>query len=172
MDPIIDVYNACSERLPPTPSKFHYMFNIRDIGRIVEGVCLATPDKMTQPENVVRLLRHEIVRIFSDRLIDSTDRKVVESKIEESVSSHFGAFREAVMKDPLIYGDFRYALDRIQEGEDPRLYEDMDDFKTIRVIFDNLLEEYNTDNKAMTLVLFESALAHLVRVFRIIRMHI
>eukprot|EP00944_MAST-04C_sp_MAST-4C-sp1_P015339 g15339.t1 len=32
MDPLLDVYNTCRERLPATPSKFHYLFNIRDIG--------------------------------------------------------------------------------------------------------------------------------------------
>merc|ERR1711871_1520027 len=44
------------------------------------------------------------------------------------------------------------------------------DYKTIRKIFDNVLDEYNIDNKPMSLVLFETALAHLIRVFRIIRL--
>ena len=170
MDPIIETYNACCERLPATPSKFHYVFNIRDVSRVVEGLCLATPDKIETVDQAVRLLRHEIVRIFSDRLVDSIDRAVVDGRIEETLSSHFGSQKENALQDPLIFGDFRMALERLQEEEDPRLYEDMGDYKSIRTIFDAVLDEYNIDNKPMSLVLFESALAHLVRVFRIIRL--
>ena len=41
----LDLYNAVVRDLPPTPSKFHYLFNLRDLSRIYNGLCLTTPDK-------------------------------------------------------------------------------------------------------------------------------
>ena len=33
----IEVYNRVSNELRPTPSKFHYTFNLRDVSRLVQG---------------------------------------------------------------------------------------------------------------------------------------
>ena len=64
-----------SLHLPPTPSKFHYIFTMNDLGKIVEGCCLATPDKFTKDSQVIRLWRNECTRIFTDRLTHSDDIK-------------------------------------------------------------------------------------------------
>ncbi|CAE7170359.1 DHC1, partial [Symbiodinium pilosum] len=52
----------------------------------------------------------------------------------------------------------------------PRVYEDLGSWESIRPIFDGILELYNGDNSPMNLVLFNDALAHLVRLHRIIRL--
>jgi len=33
------VFHAVAENLKPTPSKSHYTFNLRDISKIMQGVC-------------------------------------------------------------------------------------------------------------------------------------
>jgi len=43
----INIYNSCKEKLPRTPTKFHYTFNLRDLSRIYEGLYLSTPDKIS-----------------------------------------------------------------------------------------------------------------------------
>eukprot|EP00965_Chrysotila_dentata_P111999 3703750-Pleurochrysis_carterae.AAC.3 len=65
----MDVFSAIVQTLPPTPAKFHYIFNLRDLSRITEGVMQATPDKCNAVADVVRLMRHELLRIFYDRLV-------------------------------------------------------------------------------------------------------
>ena len=172
---LLNVYTHVQERLPPTPSKFHYIFTIRDVGRVIEGCCLATPDKFIKDSQVIRLWRNECTRLFCDRLTTAEDINVVSLKIEEQINDHFGSIRDEVMKDPLVFGDFSLAIERLRtdEGdsyEDPQLYEDQGTYVEVRKTFDDALEEYNILQKPMSLVLFQSALEHLTRVYRIMRL--
>ena len=43
------VYAAVAEKLPATPAKFHYVFTLRDLGRVFQGLCAVTPEMITEP---------------------------------------------------------------------------------------------------------------------------
>ena len=45
-DLTLELYNFICEKLPPTPSRFHYVFNLRDLSRVYEGLLLSTADKV------------------------------------------------------------------------------------------------------------------------------
>jgi len=53
--------------------KFHYIFNLRDLSRVYEGMSLLTQDKLPKKEDIVRLWRHECQRVFLDRLVTEED---------------------------------------------------------------------------------------------------
>ena len=61
----------------PTPSKSHYVFNLRDFARVVRGVLLVPGSHMTEGDKLTRLWVHEVYRVFYDRLIDDSDRYCV-----------------------------------------------------------------------------------------------
>ena len=44
-DATLELFSRVLERLPPTPSRFHYVFNLRDLSRVYEGLLRATPDR-------------------------------------------------------------------------------------------------------------------------------
>ena len=170
-DATLKFFAAIVERLPPTPSKFHYIFNLRDLGRVYEGLCLATPDTVASPDAFVRLWRNEVLRVFSDRLISEADAALVGELLAEQVRGSYRDAADRALADPICYGDFRGAVARITDGrEDARLYTDLGGYAEVRAIADAVLEAYNEDHKAMSLVLFEMALEHLTRIHRIIRM--
>lgn len=168
---LLQFFEFTLERLPPTPSKFHYIFNLRDLGRVCEGICMATPDKFDKAAGLVRLWRSEIKRIFCDRLTCDADSTLVDGAISTILKESFSAESDYALVDPIIFGDYADCIGRItgQSTEDARLYQDMESYKRIRSIFDEALETYNLDNKPMTLVLFEMALEHLSRILRIIK---
>ena len=41
----IEVYNSISAELLPTPAKFHYTFNLRDISKVFQGMLMISPVK-------------------------------------------------------------------------------------------------------------------------------
>jgi dynein heavy chain, axonemal len=41
----INLYSIISEKLPRTPVKFHYIFNLRDLSKVYEGIMQSTVDK-------------------------------------------------------------------------------------------------------------------------------
>jgi len=164
----LDLYNFIIEKLPPTPSRFHYVFNLRDLARVFEGLMLSTPDKFPGPPEFLRLWRHECMRIFHDRLISTDDKAVVLGKMQSIVQERFAGNAERVLAEPLLFGDFLAAN---SPGE-VRLYEDMGSYEVVKPVMEEMLEEYNKKKKQMNLVFFDDALDHLTRIHRTIRLQL
>lgn len=66
----LKLYNNIRDKLPRTPIKFHYIFNLRDLSRTMEGIYQATSDKFENLPAFLRLWRNECERVFADRLTD------------------------------------------------------------------------------------------------------
>ncbi|XP_063229306.1 dynein axonemal heavy chain 10 [Bacillus rossius redtenbacheri] len=166
VDVTLKLYKVIIIDLPPTPSRFHYIFNLRDLSRICAGMCLTSSTYFTLPEQFVRVWRNEFVRVICDRLISYEDRDHMSQNIVEVVTSQFPEQAEYALRNPLLFGDYRNAL---REDEE-RLYEDLLDYQAISLLFKEILSEYN-ENQTLELVLFEDALDHLTRLHRVLRMH-
>ena len=103
------LYTFLLHHLPPTPAKFHYIFNLRDLGRVFEGILLATPDHFDSPADFIRIWRNEVTRTFSDRLNDTQDLDMVKNEIASIIGEMCSAENEFAMADPLVFGDFEFA---------------------------------------------------------------
>ena len=73
----LQVYQETMRSFLPTPSKSHYVFNLRDFSRVIHGVLLLPAVRMTENDKLIRLWIHEIYRVFYDRLIEEEDRYVL-----------------------------------------------------------------------------------------------
>ncbi|ELU10552.1 hypothetical protein CAPTEDRAFT_221643 [Capitella teleta] len=162
----MELYTSIVRDLPPTPSKFHYIFNLRDLSRIYNGLCLTTPDRFEKVDQFIRVWRNECTRVIFDRLISDTDKELVHGHVKTLLEDNFKPQLDFVLRDPILFGDFKNAL----EESEPRLYEDIQDFEAAKALFQEILEEYNERHTPMNLVLFDDALDHLTRVHRVLRM--
>jgi dynein heavy chain len=63
--------------LKPTPAKSHYTFNLRDISKIIGGVCSADAKTTTDVTQFLRIWVHENQRVFGDRMINDDDRNTL-----------------------------------------------------------------------------------------------
>lgn len=69
-DTCIDLYSNVVKKMLPTPTKIHYMFNLRDISKIFQGLLRSHKDYHNTKSGLLRLWIHECFRVFNDRLID------------------------------------------------------------------------------------------------------
>lgn len=77
----LKLYRSITEQLPRTPLKFHYIFNLRDLSRVYEGLLRSTVDKFNTREGFLRLWRNECERVFVDRLVIQEDKDLVQLKV-------------------------------------------------------------------------------------------
>jgi dynein heavy chain len=193
----LDLFKIVTIELPPTPSKFHYIFNMKDLSRIYAGILLTSGANFNSDRQLVRVWRNEFTRVFCDRLINDSDVHTVRDHMQEMVNkyfkevdfrsrlSHVPSFRggadkmekkdsvsdmpanQYIMRDPLLFGDFRHGV----VDEEERTYEDLLDFTACMHLFKEIMDEYNDRRESMDLVLFDDCLDHLTRVHRTMRMH-
>ena len=179
----MDVYESALQTLLPTPAKSHYLFNLRDFGRVVMGMCMANCVAMTEPQQFVRLWCHEVMRVFYDRLTDDKDRLWLIQILRDRVKVRFGQDFDKIcdhlqtvnesgemsteIEIPqirrLLFGDFEFP-----DGK--RAYEEMKDPDNVIAVCNNYLEDYNgLSKKPMDLVLFQYMIEHVTRISRVLR---
>uniref|UniRef100_A0A5F9CIR0 Dynein axonemal heavy chain 3 n=1 Tax=Oryctolagus cuniculus TaxID=9986 RepID=A0A5F9CIR0_RABIT len=173
------IYRAAVENFLPTPSKSHYVFNLRDFSRVIQGVLLCPHTHLQDVEKLIRLWIHEVYRVFYDRLIDKEDRQVFFNMVKETTSNCFkqtvekvSGFRdhsasEVIVDDnirSLFFGDF------LKPESDPRIYDEITDLKQLTAVMEYYLEEFNNISKApMSLVMFRFAIEHISRICRVLK---
>ncbi|KAM9352911.1 dynein axonemal heavy chain 11 [Symphorus nematophorus] len=146
----------------PTAIKFHYMFNLRDLSNVFQGILFAGPKSMKESTDLALLWLHESCRVYSDRLVDVMDLQLFRKLQMETVHECFeGLEDKKVTKQPLLYCHFA------QTG-DEAAYTPVTDWSVLRSILTDTLESYNELNAAMNLVLFEDAMQHVCRISRIL----
>ncbi|XP_074107880.1 dynein heavy chain 2, axonemal kl-2 [Cotesia typhae] len=159
----IEIYNSVLKIMLPTPGKMHYLFNLRDISKVFQGLLRSHKDYQYSRWTFLRLWVHEIFRVFSDRLIDDRDRDWLISKVNEQLGKYF----ELTFKDLCpekrspVFGAFMNAWN---------IYEDLQDMDPVRCHIERQMEEYNTSPEVvrLNLVLFGEAVEHICRIARVI----
>jgi len=187
VDITMELYEKTKKKLLPTPAKFHYIFNLRDVSRVFQGMLCCPEEVAKKPTNcdmqadvfLLALWKHECERVFQDKLISKEDKDwftkamtaVVMDKMGESLCS-------AAMDDQMFAVDFlRDAAEDPETGEPagprPNCYEFVTDLEHLRERTTMYMNKHNEESKGATklhLVLFNDALKHMARISRIIAM--
>jgi dynein heavy chain len=170
----LNVFKVVSSDFLATPEKFHYLFNIRDVAKVMQGVLMASRATIQTPEQMLRLWVHECQRVFSDRFVRSKSND--EAKFFEilhlKMNEVFQKDMSSVMNDalePNIGPLFCTFLSEAGEDGLP-VYEESQDYKRVRALVEEKLEDYNMEPKfiSMDLAMFRDAIMHVCRIHRVI----
>lgn len=159
----IDIYNSIVQTMLPTPTKIHYLFNLRDISKVFQGLLRSNKDYHDTKNSMARLWVHECFRVFADRLVDDEDRESFVTLLSDKLGTmlDFSYHNLCPNKVPPIFGDFM---------KENGVYEDITDFKQLKNLMEERLEDYNMEPGviSMDLVLFRDAIEHVSRIIRVI----
>lgn len=181
VDATAEIYNLSIKNLLPTPSKSHYLFNLRDFARVIAGTLMPPPAVLPDTQAVSKLWVHEVYRVFYDRLIDDTDRNWFFETCKNVTSSILGDEFDTIFSPldieqtgsitddnlrSLIYCDFenpKADIKAYQQVQDPLLV-------SLQRVCEAKLEDFNAESKKrMDLVLFRFAIEHICRISRVLR---
>ena len=158
----LNLHIKVSTTFLPTAIKFHYLFNLRDMSNIFQGILYSMPEIFKTPIDIVRLWLHESTRVYCDKLIDLKDIEMFDKiKLEVAQQTFEDMDEESLNLNPLIFCHFAMGI-----GE-PK-YSMVSNWDNLKKILDEALESYNEVNAVMNLVLFEDAMQHVCRINRIL----
>merc|ERR1719271_282624 len=86
----IDVWDRVKSKLLPTPSRFHYLFNMCELSRVFQGIMECPVDCIKDEAALVALWKHEATRVFADKLSRQVDKDFVDQAISGCLGNHFG----------------------------------------------------------------------------------
>ncbi|XP_018654464.1 LOW QUALITY PROTEIN: hypothetical protein Smp_130810 [Schistosoma mansoni] len=164
----VEIYTRMAKELLPTPTKSHYVFNLRDLSKCIQGVLQGDLIVIRNKQSISRLFYHEAQRVFHDRLINQEDKMFFNQILSEMALKYFGETieTETFTKHPILFGDFlRPGIPRSE-----RLYEEITDVDKLKSLLMDYLDDYNmTMSKDVKLVFFVDAIEHVCRIARMIR---
>ncbi|EAS04067.1 axonemal dynein heavy chain (macronuclear) [Tetrahymena thermophila SB210] len=172
----IEVYNAIrtSKELLPTPAKSHYIYNLRDISKVFQGISKASYKSFQADQDFIKLWAHECMRVFQDRLINNQDQAVFEGILKQIISKNFKRdWDQLIEVQPLLWASFVPTL--YPEGDTSKrqltdVYCELTNREDVKKICYAMLEEYNNlySGNRMNLVLFMTAIQHIIKIVRVI----
>jgi len=182
----IELWRRVKGKMLPTPAKFHYIFNMRELSRVFQGVLLTPKDTIKtggqqtpstdEATNLLRLWKHECARVFQDKLASDQDKAWYASTMEEVLEAAYGSAAAEACREEVYFVDF-FRNDVFDDDDvlvelAPKIYEQGGTLENVRNRVKEFMAKHNEEFPArkLELVLFDDALRHLIRISRIIEM--
>lgn len=177
-------------KFQPTPIKFHYNFNMREISRTFQGVFGITeylnqikkvPSEAKSakilPENLILLLwKHEVTRVFCDKLRDIDDKKEFNQILDGVINDNLFEMKDTLdlMKEDYFFCDYLRDADiddKTGRTVFPKIIEYIPSMEKLRDITQRFMDNLKLERKRkhVNIVLFDDCLKYLIRVTRIIQ---
>uniref|UniRef100_A0A287B324 Dynein axonemal heavy chain 14 n=1 Tax=Sus scrofa TaxID=9823 RepID=A0A287B324_PIG len=161
-------YQVCQSMLP-TPMKCHYMFNLRDIFKLLLGLLQADRSVINSKEMAALFFVHEATRVFHDRLLEQTEKGRFYQFLSKEVENYFQILwtKEKLMSDSIIFVDF---LD-INKSNRKKMYQNTNDYHKLAEILNEFQMKLNSASLEIShsMVFFKEAIEHITRVTRVLR---
>nr|VZI35563.1 unnamed protein product [Spirometra erinaceieuropaei] len=179
MVPIIRrIWQQTKVKMLPTPAKFHYIFNLRDLSRIWQGIIYGTSEVFQSEGLIMKLCKHEMARVIADRFVSFDDLQWFEKNFSRTLVDMLDEGAAENVADEVYFVDFMRDAPEItgEEAEDadlsaPKIYEPIFDLEVLkaRLLMYRDQRNENVRGAPLDIVFFKDAILHLVKVSRVIR---
>ena len=116
------LWQLTKTKMLPTPAKFHYVFNLRDLSRIWEGMLHIEADILINVDTALGLWRHECTRVIADRFTNPEDQEWFDRCLVRVIEEEIGEdMRERIPDEP-------YFVDFLRDAPEPT-GDEPDDFE-------------------------------------------
>lgn len=176
---MVNLHKLVSKEFLPLPRKSHYLFNLRDMIRITEGLCKADPvfySELPDPRRKLLLLWvHENVCEYSDRLSEKSDRVKFFYSMNNVLLEEFHLrFKEVVEEEAkdgpkdeedmtaltVLFGNF---------NNPDRKYVELGSREDLNGLVHGFIGRYNEcHQEGISIVLFDEILSLLTKVNRVL----
>ena len=164
-DAMLDVYLACQKQFTPDQHP-HYIFSPRELSRWVRSLYSAlnalagANGPALDIDKMARLWLHEGLRLFSDRLVEVSERQWLDQCIDNVAREHFGqglVDAEATLKRPVLFSSWTTShYESVQRAE-------------LRDYIKQRLKVFYEEELDVPLVLFNEVLDHILRIDRVFK---
>ncbi|RVE68725.1 hypothetical protein OJAV_G00094270 [Oryzias javanicus] len=143
--------------------KFHYIFNLRDISNIFQGILFCTSECLKTPEDLLKVYLHETCRVYRDKLLDEPDIQTFD-KLQAEMVKKFYKDSDEVLEQTRKFNLFCHFAGGLEESR----YGAVQSLSGLNRTLLEAMDRHNQVNATMNLVLFEDAMAHVCAINRIL----
>ncbi|CAD8161959.1 unnamed protein product [Paramecium pentaurelia] len=153
----IRLFNFVKQEYLATPSKCHYIFNLRDVWKVFKGIYLGDVRTIQKDRDLVNLWQNECQRVFSDRMIENEKfNQMLLDLIQQNMKKNY-EFKQLYYTNiiPITIENQNYT----------KIYTSVDQ-QVLREYLNSKLDEYQKIIQDNNIVLFEYAINHIIRIIR------
>ncbi|XP_061032339.1 dynein axonemal heavy chain 9 [Eubalaena glacialis] len=147
----------------PTAIRFHYIFNLRDLANIFQGILFSSVECVKSTQDLVKLYLHESNRVYRDKMVEEKDLDLFDKIQAEVIKKIFDDLEETVEQTQSLNMYCHFA-----NGIGEPKYMPVQSWELLTQTLVEALENHNEINTVMDLVLFEDAIRHVCHINRIL----
>ncbi|XP_061912443.1 dynein heavy chain 9, axonemal isoform X3 [Entelurus aequoreus] len=157
------LHSCVASTFLPTAVKFHYVFNLRDLSNIFQGILFSTWECLKTPVDLLKIYMHESNRVYRDKLVEEKDFLVFDKLQADMLKKFFEDMEETLEQTRVmnLYCHFAHGLGEAR-------YMAVESWSSLNKTLLEVLDSYNEVNATLNLVLFEDAMAYICRINRIL----
>ncbi|KAM4623876.1 dynein axonemal heavy chain 9 isoform 1-T1 [Polymixia lowei] len=157
------LHQRVSSTFLPTAVKFHYVFNLRDLSNVFQGILFCTGECLKSPADLLKIYLHESDRVYRDKMVEDRDFRAFDKLRADAVKKFYEDVEDTLeqTREMNLYCHFAHGLGEAR-------YMAVESWSSLSKTLLEVLDSYNEVNPALNLVLFEDAMAHICRINRIL----
>ncbi|KAI8853660.1 dynein heavy chain and region D6 of dynein motor-domain-containing protein [Chytridium lagenaria] len=108
----LSLHKKVSAVFLPSAVRFHYIFNLRDLSNIFQGILFTSKETIKEPMEFVRLWLHETTRTYADKMVEFSDAQQLQ-KYQGRLRRRLAGLKKLLDEAQLQYDEVNAAMNLV-----------------------------------------------------------